>query len=50
MTESTEETSGSGFDHAAWLTLAGAGLSYGVVLLGMFVALFVLPFLVFLAL
>jgi hypothetical protein len=45
---------GGGFltrvDHAAWRTLAGAGVGYGIVLLGMFLALFVLPFLVFLVL
>ncbi len=49
MAEPTEETSGSGFDHDAWLTLASTGAGYGIVLLGMFLALFVLPFLVFLA-
>jgi hypothetical protein len=37
-------------DHDAWRTLAGAGVGYGIALLGMFLALFVLPFLVFLLL
>ncbi|WP_173862778.1 hypothetical protein [Salinigranum rubrum] len=48
MTESAEET--EGFDHDAWLTLASTGVGYGIVLVAMFVALFVLPFLVFLLL
>ncbi len=39
-----------GFDHPAWLTAVATGVSYGIVLLGLFVALFVLPYLLFLAL
>ena len=46
MTETERES----FDHEAWRTLVGAGAGYGVVLLVLFVALFVLPFLVFLVL
>ncbi|WP_201741617.1 hypothetical protein [Salinigranum halophilum] len=46
----TETEGGFDLDHEAWRTLATAGVGYGVVLLAMFVALFVLPFLVFLAL
>ncbi|WP_380674616.1 hypothetical protein [Salinigranum sp. GCM10025319] len=38
------------YDHDAWRTLAGTGVGYGIALLGMFLALFVLPFLVFLLL
>ncbi|EJN60484.1 hypothetical protein [Halogranum rubrum] len=34
-------------DHDSWRTVAGTGLGYGIVLLVLFVALFVLPFLVF---
>ncbi|WP_372912482.1 hypothetical protein [Salinigranum sp.] len=48
-TESGAESAG-GLDHEAWRTLAGTGVGYGVVLLAMFVVLFVVPFLVFLAL
>jgi hypothetical protein len=50
--ESTEADDGTlaRFDHDAWRTLAGAGVGYGIALLGMFLALFVLPFLVFLLL
>ncbi|WP_318566757.1 hypothetical protein [Salinigranum marinum] len=50
MTETDDEGGLGGFDHDAWRTLAGAGVGYGVVLLAMFLALFVVPFLVFLAL
>jgi hypothetical protein len=53
MTDTDTDTEAVGgldrFDHDAWLTLGSAGVGYGVVLLAMFVALFVLPFLVFLA-
>jgi hypothetical protein len=52
MTE-TDTGAGGGFsqfDHDAWRTLASAGVGYGVVLVAMFVALFVVPFLVFLVL
>ena len=38
------------FDHEAWRTLASAGAGYGLVLLAMFIVLFVVPFLLFLAL
>ena len=48
MTET--EPDSSGWDHPAWRTLVGTGIGYGVVLLGMFVALFVLPFVLFWAL
>ncbi|WP_311172927.1 hypothetical protein [Halobellus ordinarius] len=37
-------------DHPAWTTSIATLLSYGLGLLGMFVLLFVLPFLLFLAL
>jgi dolichyl-phosphate-mannose--protein O-mannosyl transferase len=37
------------FDHDAWLTAVGTGLSYGLVLAVVFLALFVVPFLVLLA-
>ena len=40
----------AGFDHPAWLTAAGAATGYGIALLVLFVALFVVPFLIFLAL
>jgi len=50
MNETDGEGRLDGFDHDAWRTLAGAGAGYGVVLLAMFLALFVVPFLVFLAL
>ena len=36
-------------DHDSWRTVAGTGVGYGLILLVLFVALFVLPFLVFLA-
>lgn len=36
--------------HPSWKTLAGTGLGYGAILVLMFVLLFVLPYLVFLAL
>jgi hypothetical protein len=48
MTDAEQER-GLDLGHDAWRTLAGAGLGYGVVLLAMFVVLFVVPFLVFLA-
>ena len=35
------------FEHPAWLTAAGTLASYGLILLVMFAALFVLPFLVY---
>lgn len=35
-------------DHDSWRTVAGTGVGYGLILLVLFVALFVLPFLVFL--
>ena len=38
------------FEHPAWLTAAGTLVSYGLILLVMFAALFVLPFLVYSAL
>jgi hypothetical protein len=51
MTETETGTESAGrLDHEAWRTLAGTGVGYGVVLLAMFVVLFVVPFLVFLAL
>lgn len=46
---SETESAPPGFDHEAWRTLAGVGVGYSVVLLALFVALFVVPFLVFLA-
>lgn len=39
-----------GYDHPSWLTALGTGASYGVILAAMFLLLFVVPFLVFLAL
>mgnify|MGYP000147407417 CR=1 FL=1 len=38
------------FDHPAWTAGIATVLSYGLGLLGMFVLLFVIPFLLFLAL
>jgi len=35
------------FDHPAWLTGAGTVAGYGVILLVLFVALFVVPYLLF---
>jgi hypothetical protein len=35
------------FDHDAWLAAAGTGLSYGLVLLALFLVLFVAPFVAF---
>jgi hypothetical protein len=35
------------FEHPAWLTAAATLVSYGLILLVMFAALFVLPFLVY---
>jgi hypothetical protein len=47
----TEAPGGLGrVDHDAWRTLVSAGVGYGIVLVAMFVALFVVPFLVFLVL
>lgn len=37
-------------DHESWRTVAGTGAGYGLILFVLFVALFALPFLVFLAL
>jgi hypothetical protein len=49
MTE-TDADGGSSVDRDVWRTLASAGVGYGVVLLGLFLALFVVPFVVFLLL
>jgi len=38
------------FDHPAWTALGASLVSYGLGLLGLFVLLFVVPFLLFLAL
>jgi hypothetical protein len=38
------------FDHDAWQTAGATGVSYFLVLLGVFVVLFVIPYLVFLLL
>lgn len=38
------------FDHAAWRAAVGTAISYAVILVAMFFFVFVLPFLVFLAL
>lgn len=35
------------FDHPAWVTAAATLVSYGLILLVMFLALFVVPFLVY---
>ncbi|WP_224269795.1 hypothetical protein [Haloprofundus salinisoli] len=35
------------FDHPSWLTVAGVGAGYGVILLVMFVLLFLVPLAVF---
>lgn len=35
------------FDHPSWLTAVGTFLGYGAILLGMFVLLFVIPYLLF---
>jgi hypothetical protein len=35
------------FDHPAWLTGVGTAVAYGLILLVLFVALFVVPYLVF---
>jgi len=35
------------FDHPAWLTGAGTVAGYGLILLVLFVALFVVPYLLF---
>lgn len=37
------------FDHPSWLTAAGTLVSYTVILVAMFILLFVVPYLVFLA-
>ena len=39
-----------GFDHPSWLTAAGTFIGYGVILFLMTVVLFLIPYLVFLAL
>ena len=38
------------FDHPSYRSLLGVGAGYGLILLVMFVALFLLPFLVFVVL
>ena len=40
----------SEFDHPAWLTAAGTGLGYLLILAVLTVALFIVPYLVFTAL
>lgn len=35
------------FDHPSWMTALGTFLGYGAILFGMFVLLFVLPYLLF---
>jgi len=35
------------FDHPSWLTAVGTFVSYGAILLGMFLLLFVVPYLIF---
>lgn len=35
------------YDHPAWLTAAGTAVAYGVVLLVMFAALFLVPYAIF---
>ena len=40
----------SEFDHPAWLTAAGTGLGYALILAVLTVALFIVPWLVFVAL
>jgi hypothetical protein len=35
------------FDHPAWLTGIGTLLGYGIILVALFVALFVVPYLIF---
>lgn len=40
---------GSGYDHPSWLTAFGTLAGYGAILLVLFVALFVLPYVVFAA-
>jgi len=39
-----------GFDHPAWLTALGTGVGYGLILVGMTLLLFGLPYLLFTAL
>jgi hypothetical protein len=39
-----------GFDHPSWLTAVFTAVAYGVLLIGLFVALFVVPYLAFRAL
>jgi hypothetical protein len=41
------ETDAGRFDSAAWRIGLGTGLAYGLVLAGMFLLLFVLPYLAF---
>jgi hypothetical protein len=38
------------FDHPTWVTGASTAIGYGIALVFMFVLLFVIPFLIFLAL
>jgi len=35
------------FDHPAWMTGLGTAVGYGLILVVLFVALFIVPFLVF---
>jgi len=39
-----------GFDHPSWLAIGGTVAGYALILLAMFLVLFVLPYLVFVAL
>lgn len=39
----------TGFDHQSWLTAFGTLVGYGAILLVLFVALFVVPYVVFAA-
>jgi hypothetical protein len=40
----------SEYDHPAWFTVTGTFVGYAAIILGMFLLLFVLPYLVFVAL